>query len=242
MFLGSLYRWLNVTVNDTTLSKLNGAMWILQVWLFSYFPELASLPGSLTEHLSWKDLMSYQSDFTVADIFSFFQSLPFDRPACRPLCFTIKVEDYPWIEHMATVRKTAAQSIVDAVRVTILHPRFLVCDGTSPRDQSTHSFEFYNPTLYLSQLGLCLSLTSRTLHLPHSINDMMKTELSQKNFTSLSLIDLSEQAKFFKNPIIEHPITVSDGYSDWWDVRYTSLVPTALKLSDVRKALDLSVA
>ncbi|XP_073047549.1 uncharacterized protein [Primulina eburnea] len=67
---------------------------------------------------------------------------------------------------------------------------------------------------------------------------MMKTELSQRKFTSLSLIDLSEQAKFFKSTVINHPITVSDDYSDWWAVKYTSLVPTALKLSgtrDVRK-------
>lgn len=39
MFLGSLYRWLNIAVSDAPLSKFNGDLWILQMWLFSYFPE-----------------------------------------------------------------------------------------------------------------------------------------------------------------------------------------------------------
>ncbi|XP_073061902.1 uncharacterized protein [Primulina eburnea] len=59
MFLGSLYRWLNVVVNDVPLSKLNGALWNLQVWLFSYFPELVFPPGSPTKQLSWKNLISF---------------------------------------------------------------------------------------------------------------------------------------------------------------------------------------
>ncbi|XP_075496156.1 uncharacterized protein LOC142533314 [Primulina tabacum] len=201
MFLGSLYHWSNVAVNDAPLSKLSGAMWFLQMWLFSYFPELKFPPGLLSERLSWRELIYFQSHFTIAGVCSFMRSLPFSRAVHCPHFLTITAEEYPWVGHMAASKKINVSSLVENVRTVILHPRFLVHDGTSPRDQSTHVFEFYNPALNPSQLGLCPTVSSSALYLPRSLNDMMKAELSQRIFTSLSLIELSDQEEYFKTPL-----------------------------------------
>ncbi|XP_075515493.1 uncharacterized protein LOC142550144 [Primulina tabacum] len=74
---------------------------------------------------------------------------------------------------------------------------------------------------------------------------MTIAELSQKKFNSLSLIELSEQVEYFKTPVVEAPISVSDDYLAWWTARYNCLIPAELDISDLqspRQALDLSVA
>lgn len=130
MFLGSIYHWLTIVVSDAPLSKLNGVLWILKIWLLSYFPELKSHPGNITDHYSWRELLSYHSDSTVSEAFSFMQSLPFHRQALRPHQFTILADHYPWIGH----KQTEVSSIIDTVKIAIIHPRLLVPDGTSPRE------------------------------------------------------------------------------------------------------------
>lgn len=120
------------------------------MWLFSYFQELKSPPGHITDHYSWRELLSYHSDFTVSEAFSFMQSLPFHQQAIRSRRFTIIADHYPWIGHMTNMKQTDVSSIIDDVKIDILHPRFLVPDGTSPRELNTHYFEFYNHCILLS--------------------------------------------------------------------------------------------
>lgn len=84
---------------------------------FSYFSELKSSPGNITDQLSWRELLSCHSDFTVTGAFSFLQSLPFHRQALRPRQFTVIAEHYPWIGHMANMKQMDISSIVDAVMI-----------------------------------------------------------------------------------------------------------------------------
>lgn len=224
MFLGSLYRWLNIAVSDAPLSKLNGDLWILQMWLFSYFPELKSPLGNITDNYSWRELLSYHSDYTVSEAFSFMHLCHFIPQS------TILADHYPWISHVTNMKQTSVSSIIDAVKITILHPRFLVPDGTSPREVNINSFEFYNPSLYPPQLGMCPCIHSSVLYLPQSLSDMMTLEISQKRLTSLTLIELYEQIKNFKSPIIMNPISKCDDYFSWWNARYVALIPDVLEL------------
>lgn len=97
---------------------------------FLNFSELKSPSGSLIDHLSWRELLACHSDLNVPEVFSFFQTLPFSRPTECPCHFTIESEVYPWVEHMDSEKNTSTSSIIEAIRVSIHHPRFLIPDGT----------------------------------------------------------------------------------------------------------------
>ncbi|WCJ40075.1 hypothetical protein M5689_021008 [Euphorbia peplus] len=74
MLLGSIFHHLHETVTKDPFTKLGGCVWIVQLWLFSYFPALRS-GGSLVDGFAGMRVSPCECTLGYRDALSFFFNL-----------------------------------------------------------------------------------------------------------------------------------------------------------------------
>lgn len=231
MLLGCLYCNLNQCVHHDPISKLGGAFWFLQICAFAYFPGVAdflvgpptvliatSLMGNCLSMFA-PDFMAYLLRLTVGDL-----SLP-------PSPNTHYLTQPLWVTSYSNFQDHSPDAIVVILLIQCIH-RFLIVDCSStrpPYDNSSWSFEFYNPFLYSYQFGLIILIPHAIMFFPMDITHLA-SEIMGKSFSKATVQLLYTLPSQFISPLVKVSSEVVDSFSAWWKDKYLALVPSTVHL------------
>lgn len=155
MLLGSLYRNLNQCVNLDPISKLGGVCWFLQIWAFAYFSGIADFLVAPPTMLIATALMGSRLSMYAPDFIAYLQRLTVGDLSLPLLPNTHYLTQPLWVTSYLDFQDHSCNSCYsfDPVHPSSFFDCRLLLDPSS-YDNSSWSFEFYNPSLYAYQFGL----------------------------------------------------------------------------------------
>ncbi|GKU89742.1 hypothetical protein SLEP1_g3840 [Rubroshorea leprosula] len=217
--LGYIYRGCyDITIFP--FGKFSGALWVLQLWLYSYFPTVAPEFEKVDE----EDLLTYSMCIQDAKTlpqsfktyFNYFASLSIDRPNAKFAVFLERKYGPEWYKANRNSEE------FKACWKAYISPRDLFIGYSIGGPQSRCSSELYAPNQFYRQLGYCqdiLALPQFTGNVCFPLRFLFPDiesiqEQVQLTSTFLNSID-------FQLPPLSHP-DCTKAYKDWWTSHFTS--------------------
>ncbi|XP_055962345.1 uncharacterized protein LOC126687881 [Mercurialis annua] len=210
VFLGAFYQALQQCVTNKPLARLGGHMWLLQLWIFSYFPEVrGKVPGPL--RISIMDLLEAKCCLEEGAVFDFLGALTtreasafsvFDLPFHMPLWMAI-FSGYP----------SALLLVKRKLLCAFTTSRVLFVGGSqafSTRSSSQHLvWKVYMSSLWSRQFGIG----------PGQIHPFLALYATLTEWTSSVVEKLSNLHVHYRCPLVEN-LSTSHDFASWWTERF----------------------
>ncbi|XP_050234446.1 uncharacterized protein LOC126682736 [Mercurialis annua] len=210
VFLGALYHALQQCVTNKPLARLGGHMWLLQLWIFSYFPELkGKVPGPL--RMTIADLLEAKCCLEEGAVFNFLGALTtreasaisfFDLPHHMPLWMSI-----------FSGHRSALLLVKRKLLCAFTTSRVLFVGGShafSTRSSSQHLvWKIYMSSRWSRQFGIGLA----------QIHPFLVPYATVTEWTKSVVEKLLNMQIYYRCPLVENLSTPHD-FASWWTERF----------------------
>ncbi|XP_055960678.1 uncharacterized protein LOC126668685 [Mercurialis annua] len=207
VLLGALYYAFEQSVTTHLLAKLDGHVWLLQLWIFTYFPELMGVGvGTLCTPIV--DLLAVKCCFEETAVFDFL----FERTARETSALSV-FDHHSYIPQWMDIFSGKPGTLLLIKRklfCAFTTSRMLFLGGSqafSTRASSQHCVsKLYMSSLWGRQFGLNLSQIHPYL------------EQHDGEWTRSTVEQLVKVYGYYRCPVVENLIPYD--FASWWDERF----------------------
>lgn len=224
LLLGSTYHALRKCVTDDPVSKMDGSLWFVQLWLLANFPELRHPDCNFPNGFVGSSLMQWTLD--VQDPFATILLLGRERDSSLLFILTHNHHLPSWI-HCQTAPLTLVRDYLFCHFVT--HREIIVC-GTQQAlcPSSTPPFlEVYCPQMGSRQLGLesCVPRFEFARNPPDPLPQEQLQSYGRDESVSCPVQPLSFSER--------------DMFKNWWPIPFSNIIQRSIGLSMISIFLRL---
>ncbi|GKV39525.1 hypothetical protein SLEP1_g47283 [Rubroshorea leprosula] len=210
--LAHLYRSCqDITAHPLVIS--GGPLWVLQLWLYSYFPALAPVSSAVPAH----DLLTYGFMFKNAvenkrsfeECFKFFASFSVDRPDADFAVFLGRSHGLSWY-------KADVQSLdFKAFWSVCVTSRDLFVGCSLNTLNSRCSMELYAPNQFCRQLGYCQDIPFPPLF-SFNYSYALRFMIGDSKILVTKLADITKTLQTLILPDPPFRPSCTSAYKNWW--------------------------